>query len=236
MIMRSDRIFDEIEIRIWEFSKFTMMRIKELLVRYQLSIRKFTLIYSTLTEAELFEFLQPLTDLREIQLEMNLSDSYESNDRLSHLKSLESFTCNGNAAALTLELPRNILVKFTISSSLFNALMSPSIQKRIFEQQSKIEFLEFSNIPLNPVSLSLLNLKHLKLNIASRENIKLNEILQSQPNLQSLHIDSCIHKEDIDEIYKLNHLKSLAVDIKELDCSSIEKFNSLRLLRNLRVI
>jgi hypothetical protein len=230
VILRSDRSFDDVELRLWDYSEFTMQRLIEIFTKYQHVIRKISFKYAALSERDLLTLLSMLPCLEEMTIDVSLiKKSHEIPPNISHLTRVRSFTCKVENAKLIFELPQNILTRLSFTSILRDSLPSKLLLREIFERQRNIKHLNFDPQKADALSLNLLQLKYLR--IASNANA-LNVLNSQQRNLESLTVQETIDEDLFVEICtKLSELKALNIKAGKLEL--ITKLSLLRRLNEL---
>lgn len=229
--MRSERSFDDVELRLWDYSDFTMQRLIDLFAKFA-HVRTISFKYAALTERDLLTLLSLLPCLEHITVDVSLiKKSHEISPSIAHLSRVRSFTCKVENAKLIFELPCNILTRLSFTSILKDALPSKLLLREIFERQRNIRHLNFDPQKADALSLNLLELRHLRL--ASNTNA-INVLRLQQRNLESLIVLQTIDDELFGEICaRLKQLKALTIRAGKLDM--IAKLSALASLRELRL-
>lgn len=227
--MRSERLFDDVELRLWDYSEFTMQRLIDIFTKYQ-RIRTISFKYAALCEIDLLTLLSLLPCLEDITVDVSLiKKSHDIPPSISHLTRVRSFTCKVENAKLIFELPQNILTRLSFTSILRDSLPSKLLLREIFERQRNIRHLNFDPLKADALSLNLLQLRYLRL--ASNANA-LNVLRSQQRNLESLTVQETIDEDLFSEICtKLKELKALTIKAGKLEM--ITKLSLLRRLNEL---
>lgn len=229
MILRSERLFDDVELRLWDYSEFTMQRLIDIFTKYQ-RIRTISFKYAALCESDLLTLLSLLPCLEDVTVDVSLIKKlHDIPPSISHLTRVRSFTCKVENAKLIFELPQNILTRLSFTSILRDSLPSKLLLREIFERQRNIRHLNFDPLKADALSLNLLQLRYLRL--ASNANA-LNVLRSQQRNLESLTVQETIDEDLFSEICtKLKELKALTIKAGKLEM--ITKLSLLRRLNEL---
>lgn len=229
--MRSERLFDDVELRLWDYSDFTMQRLVDIFAKYHY-IRTISFKYAALTERDLLTLLSLLPCLEDVTVDVSLiKKSHEISPSIAHLTRVRSFTCKVENAKLIFELPHNILTRLSFTSILRDALPSKLLLREIFERQRNIRHLNFDPQKADALSLNLLQLRYLRL--ASNANA-LNVLRSQQRNLECLNVQETIDEDLFVEICaRLKELKALTIKAGKLDM--ITKLSQLRRLNELQL-
>lgn len=232
MILRSERSFDDVELRLWDYSEFTMQRLIEIFTKYQHVIKKIAFKYAAISERDLMTLLSMLPCLEDLTIDVSLiKKSHDIPPSISHLTRVRNFTCKVENAKLIFELPQNILTTLSFTSILRDSLPSKLLLREIFERQRNIKHLNFDPQKADALSLNLLQLRYLRL--ASNANA-MNVLNSQQRNLESLTVQETIDEDLFAEICtKLNELKALNIKAGKLEL--ITKLSLLRRLNEMKL-
>lgn len=232
MILRSTRKFDEVEIHIWSCPT-GMMKLEEILRKFQDSIKKITLRFAAIDEYNLMELLALLPNLEEIVIDASLYNSGGAQQRLTHLRFMRSFTCKVESAKIIFDLPQDVLTKLSFSSVVYESPPSPQLLQSLFEAQRNLKELNFDPAKVGDgFSMNLLDLKHLRL----ASNHQMVEILKSQKNLIDLNIKKDLTEEEFVEVCGLKQLQVLDIKVGNVNATLLHKINNLKDLKKLLLI
>lgn len=232
MILRSTRMFDEISIRIWNFTDFSVLRLIDILKKNRADIRKISFTYTVIDEGLLIKLLNFLPKLEEIALDVSLSGSAKDvQKRLNCLTRVRIVTCRVESAKIIFELSDNILSSLSFNSLLHDSSPSKELLDEIIQRQSEIKDLNFDPSNVDLASLQALKLKKLRL-VSGKQAWK---IFQQQREVQALNFLSTSTSKDLIEICQLKLLQSLVVDVRGIDSSIVENLNDLKKLQELSI-
>lgn len=125
-------MFDDVELRLWDYSDFTMQRLIDIFAKFS-NIRTISFRYAALTERDLLTLLSLLPCLEDVTVDVSLiKKSHETLPCIAHLTRVRSFTCKVENAKLIFELPYNILTRLSFTSILREALPSKLLLREIF--------------------------------------------------------------------------------------------------------
>lgn len=238
-ILKSSRVFEEINVEIWKHKYSKVKLFKEVLLQHQLNLRKFTIICYNISERKLFKLLTLLPNLEEIVLDFNLKKmSTTPSGRLQNLSKLKSLHCRAQMAAIIFELPNDILQKLSFEFMFNDLAPTKELMKRILEKQKIIEELSFN--PEGTSAISLPPLKKLKLLKSSIfTNLKnmfcISKILKNQNQLISLTIQNIITRDIFLLICNIRSLEKLDLELDDIDDGALQKLNSFQKLKELRL-
>lgn len=217
-------------MKLWNYNEFTMHRLTAIFLKFKQSIKKIALKYAAINEASLLKILNMLPNLEDITIDVSLiNSSMNSQQKLSQLKNVKSFTCKVEAARILFELPNDVVTKLSFTSVLKDSLPSVTLLQDIFDKQRNIEELNFDPEKVDPASLELLKLK--KLRLASSSNSL--AILENQQNLKSLNLQEPVTNEEFVKICGFQKLESLSIKVKNVDPNSLTKLNKVQSLKEL---
>jgi hypothetical protein len=230
VILRSNKLYDDVELQLWNYNEFTMHRLSEIFHKFKQSIRKITFKFAAISEPCLIKLLNMLPNLEDITIDVSLiNSSMSSQQKLSQLKSIKSFTSKVEAAKIIFELPNDVVTKLSFTSVLKDALPSVELLQDIFDKQRKIEELNFDPEKVDPASLELLKLK--KLRLASSSNSLV--ILENQQSLTSLSMQEPVTNDEFVKICNFQRLESLSIKVKNVDPKALIKLNRIQSLKEL---
>lgn len=234
MILRSIRNFTEIKVKVWSFSDFNMMRLVEIFTKFCKYVKKITFEFAALDEKLLIKLLNLLPELEDVTVDVSLYSKAEASNferNLCTLSKIKYFTCNAESAKLILELPDNTLTKLYFISSLHNSPPSQELLRSIFNNQKKIEDLNFDPQNLEPETMNLNDLKMIRL----ATNNLLSDILHAHDKITCLITVQQLTNEDFLTICNLNFLQRLCINVTKLDFSVVLELKNLMALKELTI-
>ena len=231
MILRSRKLFDEVELKLWNYDEFNMHRLAQVFQKFRASLRKITIKFSAINENLLMRLLNMLPELEDITVDISLiNPSANSSEKLKQLKNVKNLTCKVEAAKIIFELPNECLKKLSFGSVFKDTIPSQELLEKICEKQKNIEEFNFDPEKFSS-SLKFLNLK--KLRLASCKNCE--AILVNQPNLTHLEMHESVSNRELETICDLNELKSLTVEVETTNTLALAKHNCLMKLEELKI-